>query len=309
MCSDRGTASKWRRVCLHACPRFSLLGLILVVSAVCFLLSRVGNEVRRNAAAEAIFVRLYAKPQHLGGSDFFPGRKTVVPAPYNGILRYLPSSVTGVREYFYPELPSVVRLPLVTDDDLAGIGALAELREIVCDKSTVTDYGATHLAALRHLEVVWLPSPAIGDATARIFAKMPELMHLGVRGAAISDRGIEELCGLKGLRRLGLGETLLTDAGVAHLATLASIEHLDIGGTSVTDGAVGDLCKIVQRTTFRGLDVTRTRISDAGMKRLWDFVDAVNLTPEVQMRNTFRGVRPPRPLMLNEPRARRSLPR
>ena len=81
----------------------------------------------------------------------------------------------------------------ITDDGLARLEPLKNLRKLHLEKTAISDAGIAHLKGLTNLEYLNLYSTKVGDA------------------------GIAELSGLKNLKELYLWESKVTPAGVGEL--------------------------------------------------------------------------------------------
>lgn len=112
----------------------------------------------------------------------------------------------------------------------------------------------------------------IGDPTARIFGGMPELIGLDMSGTAITDNGVEFLSASRSVRGVDLSNTQITNKAIAHLSKSESIQGGGFRGTNLTDAAIGHLLEIIKRPDFNALDLRDTKISAAGLKRLWEAV-------------------------------------
>ena len=99
-------------------------------------------------------------------------------------------------------LGNVIRVDFTqrgSDADLAHVGNLGRLEELVLIDSPVTDSGLAHLRRSTTLESLYLTG-----------------------GARISDSGLAHLKGLTRLQVLSLMGTAVTDAGLAHLNGLSA---------------------------------------------------------------------------------------
>lgn len=105
-----------------------------------------------------------------------------------------------------------------TDEDLADIGTLGELRQlIVYDGAKITDAGLAHLSELTALEVLELRGTLITDAGLIHLKRLRKLKALCLEGSQVTDEGVEHLEGLTGLEWLNLMGTKTTDKGRARL--------------------------------------------------------------------------------------------
>ena len=99
----------------------------------------------------------------------------------------------------------------VSDDWLARLEGLDQLRQLNLAATPFTDAGLTHLRGLT------------------------ELRGLNLAGTRITDAGLANLSGLTNLEELGLAATGVTDAGLAHLMGLKRLARVNLFGTKVTE--------------------------------------------------------------------------
>src|SRR5262249_43368054 len=90
-----------------------------------------------------------------------------------------------------------------TDEDVARLAAMPQLKEIDLGEAKVTDAGLAHLKGLTRLEVF------------RVYE------------APISDAGLEHLSGLRRMKVLSLPYTPITLAGLRHLLPMKGLTDLD----------------------------------------------------------------------------------
>ncbi|WP_425616548.1 hypothetical protein NA78x_000196 [Anatilimnocola sp. NA78] len=129
----------------------------------------------------------------------------------------------------------------IDDTQLQQLAELSSLRELLLDKSNVTDAGVAHLTKLGKLE------------------------HLKLRGARITDAGFQQLCTIESLQRLNLPQADLTDAGLAAITNLKQLELLRLGSPKVTDAGVAH---IAQAQTIRWLHLIDIPLGDASLKSI-----------------------------------------
>ncbi len=138
-----------------------------------------------------------------------------------------------------------------TDDDIAELIGLIDLRTLILRDSLVTDAGVASLWAMEELRV------------------------LDLAGADITDAGLDSISELTELRSLYLGGTRsregwivhasITGVGLEHLAGLPKLETLDLGYTAITDSGLGALAEFPE---LRTLYLTRVDITDEGLAHL-----------------------------------------
>ena len=130
---------------------------------------------------------------------------------------------------------------VIGDEHLQQLNELTALRELILDKSNVTDAG---LAPLK---------------------KLPNLDHLRLRGAKITDQGFHDICQLSSLKRLNLPQADLTDAGLAELPALDKLELLRLGSPRVTNAGIE---KIAAVKSIRWLHLIDIPVTDPALKSI-----------------------------------------
>jgi hypothetical protein len=142
--------------------------MLLVLIALVAL--PLGVAVNRYRAEQRAFARL----RRLGASiEFEPGRL---------FGRWWPRAV-GVeahgREF--------------SDEGLALLAALPDLRGLSLLGTRTTDDGLAHLVRLRGLEVIYLEDTEVTDAGLNQFARMSSLSELRLSGGRITEAGLGRL--------------------------------------------------------------------------------------------------------------------
>ena len=113
----------------------------------------------------------------------------------------------------------------LSDDTLAQLQGLTQLKKIDIGRSGVTDAGLANLRGLTGLE------------------------QLVLGGNPITDAGLVHLRGLRSLKILSLDDTQVTDAGLANLNELSSLQQLGVQNTGVTNDGVRALYRVLPRCT------------------------------------------------------------
>jgi len=153
----------------------------------------------------------------------------------------------------------------ITDDGLACLKHLSEMRILELHKSQITDAGLVHLgrmSELRELDIGW--ATVSGKGLAHLHG-LAQLEKLELYCTPLSDRDLPILRQFSKLKRLNLSMTKITDAGLPVLSTLHHLEDLRLVGTSISDAGIEDLKKIPQ---LRKLAVRQTKITARGVQQL-----------------------------------------
>jgi len=155
--------------------------------------------------------------------------------------------------------------PVLTDEGLAGIEGLSNLRVLQLSGNAITDSGLQRIAALMQLVRLKLAHTYVTDQGLARLKPLSGLAELDLFDTEISDGGLKELGALRRLRDLDLGMTQITDAGLKHLGRLSGLCRLNLESTSITDAGLHHLAAI---ETLEDLDLSSTAITDAGLKEL-----------------------------------------
>lgn len=155
--------------------------------------------------------------------------------------------------------PHPAAVTRVTDDGLARLTNLQNLKFLWLDGTRVSDEGLKHVAKLASLEDLGLQDTAITDAGLAYLRGLPNLRTIALTNPKITDRGLEALTVHANLDFLSLAGTGVTDSGLAHLRSLAKLELLDLAHTSITGAGLAGL------TSLERLFVGNTRVNDAAL--------------------------------------------
>lgn len=156
-----------------------------------------------------------------------------------------------------------------TDEDLASLKVLTDLRVLTLDATKVTDSGLSHLTGLSQLRALDLNSTGITDKGLAHLKGLMKLEQVGLIGTQVTDAGLVYLSDKTEMYMLNLGRTKITDQGLRHLTRLSNLKTLSIDGTQVTDAGLSHLQGL---TNLRDLRLNETNISDAGLKHLQSLV-------------------------------------
>jgi hypothetical protein len=154
----------------------------------------------------------------------------------------------------------------VTDDDLAHLKALPQLKELgLALTPRITDAGLEHLKGLTELNYIALGETGVTDAGMANLKGLAQLEHLFMGGNKIGDAGLANLRGLTQLRELSVKEDKVTDAGLTNLEPLVHLQYLSLYGDNFTDAGLQHLAGLNELCS---LTVTSKRVSDAGLIQL-----------------------------------------
>src|SRR5665213_216919 len=137
-----------------------------------------------------------------------------------------------------------------TDEGMAGIAGLKDLRRLLLRDSLVTDEGLKYLKDLSKLE------------------------ELDLSGARVTDKGVEYLSGLKSMRRLNLQGAQATDAAMSALAGMTHLEVLNLYRTRVTNSGLAKLQSLHELTD---IDLRYSRVTSNGVDALRAALPAIRV--------------------------------
>jgi len=150
----------------------------------------------------------------------------------------------------------------ITDDDLARIGALSDLRKIDLSHTKISDLGLGHLRPLRNVVSLNCFSCAyLTDGGVAFLKDWENLEYLNVRGSEVTSRVFEHLAKMKKLRTLDVGFSRVNDDGFDALSSLEQLEELHIGGDKMSGLALPSLRLL---PSLKRLDVNGSQRTDSG---------------------------------------------
>lgn len=153
-----------------------------------------------------------------------------------------------------------LNLPLgVTDEGLAEVARLPNLRALGGCHGHVTDQGLAILARMPALEELEISSSRITDAGLAHLTKLPRLRFLQLWGSSVTDAGMAQVARIPSLRVLNLAESDITDAGLAELAKAPRLEALNLSNTPVTDAGMAHLRSLHSLKTLQLAELPRPR--------------------------------------------------
>ena len=116
-----------------------------------------------------------------------------------------------------------------TDDDIALLAALPELRELNVFRTAMTDKGLAALEDLEHLETLLMGGTKVTDAGLAALLDHPRLKKISVFDTQIGDAAIPHLAKLGALRVLVIGKSKVTEEGAKRLqAAIAGLSFTEL---------------------------------------------------------------------------------
>ena len=153
----------------------------------------------------------------------------------------------------------------VTDDDLAAIPDVAQIKNLSLGRTGVTDAGLAHLAGCKKLEWLDVSLTAAGDEALKSIAAASGLKQLFLEGTKVTDAGLATLAAFKQLEELDLSKLPITDDGLAKIGSLKNLKILYLTGSPITDAGLAHLKNLKQLET---LETTGTQITPEGLQML-----------------------------------------
>ena len=161
-------------------------------------------------------------------------------------------------------------------DVLHHIGRLRRLEKLILGRNPgVTDDGMASLRALVNLKELYLGGSPIGDAGLAQLKSLSSLLALGLDGTFVSDAGLVHLEGMSGLRVISLSRTGISDAGLVHLKSLTALAKLQLDDTRITGAGLVHLKGLTQ---LESLDLGNTEVNDEGLTYLREMANLRSLS-------------------------------
>jgi len=125
-----------------------------------------------------------------------------------------------------------------SNNSMAGLENMRNLRRLYLRDTAVTDEGLKHLAGLTKLEELDLYGAKVTDRGISYLKDLKELRKLILLGAPITDESIPVFAGMTHLRELNLYRSRVTNSGLARLGALHELSAVDLRYSRVTSGGV-----------------------------------------------------------------------
>jgi serine/threonine protein kinase len=154
----------------------------------------------------------------------------------------------------------------VTDNGLDALRKVPDVTSLNLARTAVTDAGLKKLAVLKHLRELKLSITPIKGKGLKDLTRLPDLRELSICNMPQLESGsLRNLTGLD-LFVLRVTGDRLKNQDVKDLAELTSLVQLELfDNPQLTDQIVPTLCRF---TELRKLSLSKTQITDAGIKKL-----------------------------------------
>ena len=126
----------------------------------------------------------------------------------------------------------------VSDEQLAAIEALPEIRELDLTGTQVHDDGLAVLPKLQKLQALKLKGTRISNDGMHTIAQIPTLVLLDASNTDVSDEGLSLASQWTSLRYLTLNNTTVSDAAIPYLKSIGTLKGLSLLNSNVTSDGV-----------------------------------------------------------------------
>lgn len=148
-----------------------------------------------------------------------------------------------------------------SNDDLALLSMLPQLKKLSLLECNITDDGMKRLSPLVNLEELDLEGNVLSDKGLEAIEKLTKLRRLTLSVTDITDAGLNHLKEMKSLRILRIRTSKkITDRVMAHLSALENLEELDLSGDSIAGSGLVHLGKL---TKLKELALRHNKIRNA----------------------------------------------
>ena len=154
--------------------------------------------------------------------------------------------------------------PALGDEALQSMGELWRLQALSVSGS-FSDDGLAHLRRLRQLRHLDVSSPLVADQGLIYLAELPALESLSLSSIRPTERGYRRLAKCSRLSRL---VTSATDDDLRGIGRITSLTELYLRRSPVSDKGVQYLTGL---TALERLDLSRTRVTDEAMTSIQGF--------------------------------------
>lgn len=171
------------------------------------------------------------------------------------------------------QTPDIVGLNFVftrlSNDGLAQVARMSNLRELRIGDSRVTNEGLVHLKSMPQLDVLAIYGLEINDDGLKSLSGLTSLQELRLGGSLIgkqdvSTAGLGQLK-LDHLRELRISRSNIGDDGLALLKNSIELTHLDADQCPITDVGLAHLKPLGKLTR---LSLKGSKVSNAGLANL-----------------------------------------
>jgi len=166
-----------------------------------------------------------------------------------------------------------------TDEDLALLAKLTDLRTLKVDGPKLSDAGIAHLSNLENLDVLWLVNTTITNEGLVPLKKLAKLKELNLRRSeGLTDEGLAHLRDFPSLEYLHLLYNAFSDDGLKNLEGMTRLRLLDLrGNMGLTDEGIAHLAGL---TGLKALKLRSLMVGNTGLEHLQGLTNLTHLTVE-----------------------------
>ena len=177
-------------------------------------------------------------------------------------LRWLRLFGTQISDEGLSHLTDVPKLTLLdldhnyatTDAALKHIGEhLQSLTNLGLDRTSITDDGLAFLATLKDMRGLNLTATKLTGSGLSHLATLTSMDEMLLNETTVTDQNLKHLALIPNLQILGLFRTSITDAAVPHLARLEKLKRLDIRETKISLAGLEKLQAALPNTSIAAL--------------------------------------------------------
>ncbi|MFT7641317.1 MAG: hypothetical protein ACI9G1_003064 [Pirellulaceae bacterium] len=139
---------------------------------------------------------------------------------------------------------------VVTNDDMARLQEVPQLRVLDLKKTKIDDRGLLVLAQHENLHQLALRGAKITDAGIEHLVDLPKLAILNLPDAKFTNKSLERLQQLKKLELLRFGSPNVTNEGLGHLCNYANLRFLHLINSPIGDAGLAHVSKIPKLESF-----------------------------------------------------------
>ena len=151
-------------------------------------------------------------------------------APWSGLkqFRCAQCGLTKPKLSVFPQLRDLdLSDSPFTDEGMASLAGLRNLKHLILQNTLVTDAGLKYLQDLTALEELDLSGTRITGRGLENLRNLKSIRSLNLLGVPVPDEFMDILAGMKSLEVLNLYRTLVTNSGLASLHSLKNLTDVD----------------------------------------------------------------------------------
>jgi hypothetical protein len=252
---------------------------------------------------------------NVANGDAVASAEVATNAPSRGQLRMSDTNASKVAaaldclrqrgQYFeFDNQERVVKVAIsggtATDEVAAHVGNLHDLRELIFERTELTDQDLRHLRGLTNLQKLSISGSPFSVAGLELLSPLSRLDHIYIgEGRDLDAAAFAAIARLQGLRKLSMGGGSFGNENLSPLAALTNLEELSFDnhrnkvngtfgkylvdlprladlspGEDITDNGIASIAKLVR---LRVLFLEGPFITDAGLRQICTLRELPNL--------------------------------